>query len=292
LRKSAASPPSTTLMRAVGRVGQVPTMLRVLGAAGVIRPYPPHRLARVGVTLARWGMGPAGGFAAMTILHPDRLAVVDELGELTFQETYERSNRLANALRARGVGPGDGVAVMCRNHRGFVDISLAAAKLGADILYLNTAFAGPQLVDVLEREKPRIVVHDEEFNELLDKADTRERVLGWVDDPGEDALTLESLIAEGSTDEPTAPDKQSRIIILTSGTTGTPKGAPRSEAGIEAATALLSRLPLKSGWRTHIAAPLFHTWGCCSARPSCCGGSSSPKPRCARSSRRTATRWW
>ena len=71
---------------------------------------------------------------------------------------------------------------MCRNHRGFVDASIAAAKLGADILYLNTAFAGPQLVEVLEREKPKVVVHDEEFTELLDKADTRDRVLGWVDD--------------------------------------------------------------------------------------------------------------
>ncbi len=50
-------------------------------------------------------------------------------------------------------------------------------------------------------------------------------------------------------------------MILTSGTSGTPKGAPRKEAGIDAAVALLSRMPLKAGWRTHIAAPLFHTWG-------------------------------
>ncbi len=61
---------------------------------------------------------------------------------------------------------------MCRNHRGFVDVSIAAAKLGADILYLNTAFAGPQLVDVLEREKPDLVVHDEEFTELLARPTT------------------------------------------------------------------------------------------------------------------------
>ena len=251
----------TKVAKTMGLVGQAPTMLRVLGSAGVLRLYPPGKLARLGSTLARWGTGPAGGFAAMAILHPDRAAVVDELGELTFSELHDRSNRLADALRSRGVSAGDGIAVMCRNHRGFVDASIAAAKLGADILYLNTAFAGPQLVDVLDREDPKVVVHDEEFTELLEKADARDRVLGWCDDPADDAVTVESLIAEGSPGEHSAPDKQSRVIILTSGTTGTPKGAPRSEAGIEAATALLSRLPLKSGWRTHIAAPLFHTWG-------------------------------
>jgi acyl-CoA synthetase (AMP-forming)/AMP-acid ligase II len=247
--------------KTLGLVGQSPTMLRILTSAGVIRPYPPHRLAQVSLALLQWGTGPAGGFTAMVILHPDRTAMVDELGELTYRQLHERSNRLADSLRARGVGAHDGVAVMCRNHRGFVDVSLAAAKLGADILYLNTAFAGPQLVDVLDRENPTVVVHDEEFAGLLDQVDTRERVLGWVDDPAEDDVTLESLIAAGSPRDHRPPVRNSRVIILTSGTTGTPKGAPRSRAGIEAATALLSRLPLRSGWRCHIAAPLFHTWG-------------------------------
>jgi acyl-CoA synthetase (AMP-forming)/AMP-acid ligase II len=251
--------------KSLGLVGQAPTMVRVLVTAGIIRPYAPHKLARLGVTLLKWGTGPAGGFAAMAILAPERTAVVDELGELTFGELHERSNRLADSLRSRGVASGDGIAIMCRNHRGFIDASIAAAKLGADILYLNTAFAGPQLVDVLDRESPKVVVHDEEFSELLDEADTRDRVLGWVDDSedntDDERATIEGLIASGSPDDHRAPEKSSRVIILTSGTTGTPKGAPRSEAGIEAATALLSRLPLKSRWRCHIAAPLFHTWG-------------------------------
>jgi fatty-acyl-CoA synthase len=254
--------------KSLGLVGQAPTMLRVLAMAGIIRPYAPHKLAKLGVTLLKWGTGPAGGFAAMAILDPGRTAVVDELGELTFGELHDRSNRLADSLRTRGVGAGDGIAIMCRNHRGFVDASIAAAKLGADILYLNTAFAGPQLVDVLDRESPKVVVHDEEFSALLDEADTRDRVLGWVDhsddnttDADDDRVTVESLIASGSSGDHRAPEKSSRVIILTSGTTGTPKGAPRSEAGIEAATALLSRLPLRSRWRCHIAAPLFHTWG-------------------------------
>ncbi len=73
--------------------------------------------------------------------------------------------------------------------------------------------------------------------------------------------TLEQLIAAGSEDDLEPPERHGRIVILTSGTTGTPKGAPRNEAGIDAAVSLLSRMPLKHGWKTHIAAPLFHTWG-------------------------------
>jgi len=238
-----------------------PAMLKVLAGSGVLRPYPPRRAAIAAALLARWGAGPAGGFAAMSTLVPDRTAVVDELGELTFGELDERSNRLAHALASRGVGPGRGVALMCRNHRGFVEASLAAAKLGADIVYLNTAFAAPQLAEVLDREQLGLVVHDEEFTGLLDEVDVSDRVLGWVDEAHPDAVTLESLVAAGSAEPLKAPRRMSRVVILTSGTTGTPKGAPRSNAGLSAATALLSRLPMRSGWRTHVAAPLFHTWG-------------------------------
>jgi fatty-acyl-CoA synthase len=85
-------------------------------------------------------------------------------------------------------------------------------------------------------------------------------VLSWTDEDG--GTTLDSLIASESDDSPLeAPEHHTRIIILTSGTTGTPKGAPRNEAGIDAAISLLSRMPLRQGWTVHIAAPLFHTWG-------------------------------
>ncbi len=237
------------------------TMLRVLARSGIIKPYSPLVLARMARTLATWGTGPAGGFTALAQRAPRQVGLVDELGELTFQEMHERSNALADSFRRRGVRAGDGVAIMCRNHRGFVDASVAAAKVGADVVYLNTAFAGPQLVDVLEREKPALVVHDEEFTGLLSGAGSVDRVLAWVDSDGPDVPTLEELVAAGSTADHRPPPSPSRVIILTSGTTGTPKGAPRSEAGIDAGVALLSRLPLRQGWRTHIAAPLFHTWG-------------------------------
>ena len=248
------------MAQAAGRLNSGLVSLKVLAGSGLIRPYSPLKLARLARAVKDWGTGPAGGFASLAVRYPDRVGLVDELGGLTFAELHARSNALAHALRARGVGEGDGVAVMCRNHRGFLDASLAVAKLGADVLYLNTAFAGPQLVDVLAREKPGVVIHDEEFTGLLEGANVEQRLLAWTDGPSEHD-TLEELIATSSTDDLAPPERHSRVVILTSGTTGTPKGAPRNEAGIDAAVSLLSRMPLRHGWSTHIAAPLFHTWG-------------------------------
>ena len=235
--------------------------VKVLAESGILRPYSPLALARAGRALQQWGTGPAGGFLAMANLMPDRVWVIDERGELTFGDVDRRTNALARALAKLGVTEGDSVALMARNHRGFVEATVAAAKLGADLIYLNTAFAGPQLVDVLERESPGVVIHDEEFTGMLATAHVDQRVLSWAD--GETEVdTLDSLIAAERDVSPVpVPQRHSRIVILTSGTTGTPKGAPRNEAGIDAAVSLLSRMPLRSGWRMHIAAPLFHTWG-------------------------------
>ena len=255
---------SRAVHRTLGLASSVGTPARVLGGSGVLRPLSPAVLARIVRTLKDWGTGPAGGFTAMALRDPGRVALVDELGTLTFGEIHHRSNALARALAARGVREGDSVAVMCRNHRGFVDALVAIAKCGADILLLNTAFSGPQLVDVLDREGPKVAIHDEEFTGLLERADVDTRLLAWVEPGGVDdpeAESVESLLTAYDDSDVPPPTRHSRIVILTSGTTGTPKGAPRSEAGLGAAVSLMSRMPLRYGWRSHIAAPLFHTWG-------------------------------
>ena len=117
---------------------------------------------------------------------------------------------------------------MCRNHRGFVEATVAVAKLGAHALYLNTAFAGPQLTEVVKREKPVAIVYDEEFAGLLEDAGARrKRFVAWHDSERPPDPTLAELI-EGVPVEPPVPPKETgRAIILTSGTTGTPKGANR-----------------------------------------------------------------
>ena len=157
---------------------------RVLTQAGVIRPFGPVTLVGLVRTLHAWGMGVAGGFSAVAIRFPDRTGLVDELGELTFREIDERSNALADQLARRGVREGDGVALLARNHRGFVDATLAIAKLGANVLLLNTAFAAPQLGEVCAREGAKMVIHDEECDDLVDRAQVSvPRVLAWTDSP-------------------------------------------------------------------------------------------------------------
>jgi fatty-acyl-CoA synthase len=239
---------------------------RVLTQAGVIQPFGPVTLVGLVRSLRTWGLGLAGGFTAVAIRFPDRVGISDELGDLTYREIDERSNALADELARTGVREGDGVALLARNHRGFVDAALAISKLGANVLLLNTAFAAPQLGEVCDREEAKLIIHDEEFDDLVDRAGISvPRLLAWTDSGGsdrdDDRTTIEQLIASGSRGRRTPPGSEGKVVILTSGTTGTPKGAPRGSGNFEAAVALLDRLPLRSGWRSYVAAPLFHTWG-------------------------------
>jgi acyl-CoA synthetase (AMP-forming)/AMP-acid ligase II len=231
--------------------------------AGLIAPMRPDRLALAGRALLRWGTTSAGAIAVAAARAPDQPAVIDELGALSYGELHRRANALASSFAAHGIRPGDGVAIMCRNHRGFMDASIACARLGAHALYLNTMFAAPQLADVAAREGAKAIVYDEEFAALVDHAKgVTTRFVAWHDGEGAtpDPL-LEDLIAAGDPGGVPAPAEPGRVVILTSGTTGTPKGARRSHAGLSSAAALLSKIPYRARETTLIAAPLFHSWG-------------------------------
>jgi acyl-CoA synthetase (AMP-forming)/AMP-acid ligase II len=245
------------------------TKAKVLLGSGIVKPYGPRKLTQLLKTLRTWGVGPAGGFATLAVRDPDGVGIIDELGELTWKQVMERATALADSLRDMGVDSDHGVAVMARNHRYFIDALVATGLLGGDILFLNTAFSSPQLVEVMDREGPKVLVYDEEFAELVADVDSSiKRVVAWVEDddenkdPEADVPTIETLVEKGGSEATfDPPERESKIVILTSGTTGTPKGAPRNDAGVDAAVSLLSRMPLRRGWTCHIAAPLFHTWG-------------------------------
>jgi fatty-acyl-CoA synthase len=154
---------------------------------------------------------------------------------------------------------------MCRNHRGFVEASVACSKLGAHAVYLNTAFARPQVTEAVQREAPAMLIYDEEFaSEVAEASAGRGAFVAWAQEsaaPG-DHTRLEQLIGESPATPLPPPDQPGRTVILTSGTTGTPKGANRaSPDSLQPAAALLDRIPLRAREPTMIAAPLFHSWG-------------------------------
>ncbi|HEX5609156.1 MAG TPA: AMP-binding protein [Solirubrobacterales bacterium] len=238
---------------------------RVLHEAGILAPTRPDKAVKIGSTFLRWGASPATGIATAAIHHPHEIAVIDELGSISFERLHRRSNALADSFAAMGIGYGDGVGIMCRNHRGFLEATLAAAKLGASALYLNTMFAGPQLAEVTRREGPKALVYDAEFAGLLEGVDDSvDRVVAWCDEEAEAGgeVTLEQLIAAGDESNRKPPPDKPRFIILTSGTTGTPKGAQRSSPdGLLTLAALIDRIPFRSRETIMVAAPLFHSWG-------------------------------
>src|SRR5215213_6906090 len=247
------------------QVGGKLQTLATLARAGIIRPQRPDRLLNAAVALVRWGATPAAGYKAAAARYPDEVALIDESGTLTFRDVHERSNALARALAAEGVGPGARVAIMCRNHRGWVDAYVAVNKLGAAALFMNTAFSGPQLADVAEREDPAAIIFDDEFGAVLEAASAgRKRFIAWHEPDGDRGSdrTLDDLIAGGDTSDLEPPPEQGKALILTSGTTGTPKGASRKQPqSLDPVAALLERIPLKARERTMIAAPMFHSWG-------------------------------
>lgn len=248
--------PASWLVHEIGNVA-------VLARTGIIAPMRPDKLPRLGIAALKWGPTLATGVAANAIRQPNSLMLSDESGQMTWQEMDRRTDAIACGLAAIGIKPGDAVGLMARNHRGFVEAAVSVAKLGGDVLLLNTSFAKPQLVQVCVREGPVALMYDPEFAELLSEAaDGRLCVLSkTTEDDG--IASVDSLAKQHDGERPPKPKRAGRLTILTSGTTGTPKGAQRTSVGLtlDAPAGFLGAVPMRAHSQMVIAAPLFHTWG-------------------------------
>ncbi|WP_372789084.1 acyl-CoA synthetase [Paraconexibacter sp.] len=242
------------------RIGHELYYANVCREAGIIHLEPPHRTARTLKALATWG--PIGGaLASAAARSPHRTAIIDERGSMTYGEFDRAVNAVANHWLARGFRAGDGLALLARNHRGFLIAMFAGAKIGAKVVLLNTDFAGPQIREVAGREGTDLLVHDDEYTAFLEGLEPRlGRVRAWTDEPGDD--TIDAIVARGSSAPPPKAGGAAKLIVLTSGTTGTPKGAPRSTPkSLMAPGSLFSKVPFRGQEVTVIGPPLFHALG-------------------------------
>jgi acyl-CoA synthetase (AMP-forming)/AMP-acid ligase II len=214
----------------------------------------------------RWREHPVGALVAAAVRYPRRTAVVDDEGSLSFAQVEQRSNALARVWQSEGVGPGATVGLLCRDGRLFLDVAIATQKLGANLVYLNAAFSAPQVARVIEDEAIDLVAFDESISSAVAEAKQVRLV-------GEAELRRAVVGEDGGPVMP--PAKPGRIVVLTSGTTGRPKGAVRQgNAAPMDGAALLASLPLISGDTTVVAAPLFHGFGLFGANLSLALGST------------------
>jgi fatty-acyl-CoA synthase len=263
-------------MAITDRLTQTVGIVATMGRARLLAPMRPDKYLRIAAAMQRENMGITSGFAAAAQRCPDRPGLVDELGTLTWREIDQRADALAAALQAAAAAPKTDVAaaaapkvlgIMARNHRGFVEALIAANRIGADVLLLNTSFAGPALAEVVRREGVDTVIYDEEFTATVDRALTEAphaaRIVAWTDGPQQGA-TVEKMITEHAGRQPRRAATKSRVILLTSGTTGSPKGA-RHSGGADGGPGILKAILDRTPWRAEepvvVAAPMFHAWG-------------------------------
>ena len=234
----------------------LPFLVATLTRRGLLNPGSPGRVIAQVAALRRWGFSLAGELRQAAARDPDRTALIDEdRGEISYRDLVDRSQRLARALHgALGVAPGDRVGVLGRNHAGLIEAMVASNLLGADTVLVNTGLSGPQLTSVAQEQGLRVLLHDDEFDELVvhlppavHRVDERRQL---------------ELISNAPGGELPPPERDGRTIVLTSGTTGAPKGARRrTPSGFGPLATIIDRIPLHAGERMMVAAPIFHTWG-------------------------------
>ncbi len=236
--------------------------------SGAFGLEPPQNIAGMVADLRRWGE--VGMIPALNARRtPNATAIIDDEGSMTFAELNDASNAVANGLLAIGVKGGDGVAILARNHRWFLIANYACARVGARTILLNTEFSGPQIRDVAAREGGKLIIYDDEYADAVSLADTplgKLRALGNNPDTETPSSstdeTLAELIARSSTRTAPKATKRSSIIILTSGTTGTPKGANRhAPPTLAPLGGVLSHVPFKAREVTALPSPMFHALG-------------------------------
>jgi fatty-acyl-CoA synthase len=234
--------------------------LEILRRRGLIRPLRIRASVRT-LRLAR----KAGPFAAMITetAHndPGTVAIVGEHGTLTYGDLESRANALARGLTETGIASGDVAGFLCRDDCGMVLALIAAGKLGVRAVFLNTGLGEPQLRDVVQREKVTALFLDSEFLPLADGLpDAIPRILTRADG-GEDFPSLDELIAGRPTDPPPLPARPGGMVLFTSGTTGSPRGAPRDKISPMQSAQILHRIPLSRGGALVLGTPLFHGTG-------------------------------
>ena len=242
--------------------------------AGVLGLMGPGAAANSLKGLYRWDFVPAGLLALAAARDPHHTAIIDDGGSQTYEHLNNRTNQLARALRHGNIRPRDKIGVLCRNHRGFIQALCAHGRLGTDIVLLNPSASSKQTLAVIHEQKVDFLFIDEEFTHILpEDFDQCPVAVAWLENYKDTSCvregwtSMQEMIRTAPPESlpaaklPTRP-RRGRVVILTSGTTGTPKGARRPEPkSWMPASSIMSKIPMRQHRPSLLLAPFFHTWG-------------------------------
>jgi fatty-acyl-CoA synthase len=247
-----------------------PGNLKALKGAGAIG-HPSGALALARTLPWLFGRGPSLGIVSQ--MHRfalgDKPAIHDRSGTLTWSELDLTANRMANALQDAAVGPGDRIAAVLRNGREFVTLAVGTQKVGVAACPLNTFAKPKELAATLANTRAKILFYDTEHADQIRNAGVEDVPLVFTGDPNhalEGSISFDAFM-EAKSETPPPPFTRAggtpRIIIQTSGTTGTPKGASRdaAAAGLGALANLLKVVPYHRDDIILIPTPMFHSFG-------------------------------
>ncbi|MEV0333454.1 AMP-binding protein [Nocardia sp. NPDC050717] len=227
--------------------------------AGLIDLRRPDELVRTARTMRT--LGPiAGGIRTSARRAPDRVAIVDGDIRVSYRELDRRTDAIAARWHGDGLRARDTIGVLAPDGLSLVETIAAAAKLGSKLVLLNTGFGAAQLRDVLVREQVGALVLDPALSALATDLPKGITLL----DPSLSPQTHSTLLGPSAAKAPSGgarlpdPARQGGFVLLTGGTTGTPKGAPRQVESPLAGAQFVDRVPLRRGQTMLLCAPLFH----------------------------------
>ena len=210
-------------------------------------------------------MNIAKNLEAAAIFFPEKPALIFEGRTYSYRELNQQVNRLANGLGAAGVGKGDRVAVFLPNIPAFVIGYFASQKLGAIVVSINSMSKKREIDYIVNDSGCKVLFTTSALREEVSAGDlpTVEKIIIAEGEAGND-VDLEELIAKGSADfqcidmEPGDP----AVILYTSGTTGSPKGAMLTQMNIVSNSASAGNCSrVSEDDRLLLFLPLFHCFG-------------------------------
>ncbi len=228
-----------------------------LARRGIVGPAFSEGSIRQGLILQRWGVGLPGQLRQAAARDPERIAVIDEVSgqSISYAGLVARSDRVCKALIGMGIGRGHRVGLLARNHLDLLVATLGASLVAADLVVLNLGLSHNQLRYLAAGQGIIHVFHDDEFAPLVRGMES-----------GCAVMSLPELIARADTqrrhpyDRP--PSKAGRLTLMTAGTSGMPRGVPRSYSGVmDNFYAFVEKVDIRAGDVFLLGAPFYTMWG-------------------------------